>query len=177
MISLVGCSLFGCSSSSKNTNTASGGQSNTGGSTASGGTKSDAGSPDGSVGGQQCTPGKIAKMEDGGLVDIGATDPLDSMPLQEGGYYAMPSSTYGGYCFTYSDSIDGNTGTSTVYPPCGTSSICFTQASGLCPVANLGPSNSNNWGAESAAISVRQRPPQLPQVLLLLTCQLLTRQA
>jgi hypothetical protein len=64
-----------------------------------------------------------------------------SIALQEGGFYAMPSSSYKGYCFTYGD-MNG----STLYPPCGTTGPCFTTATGLCLSANLGSGSATTWG-------------------------------
>ena len=144
---VTGCLLVSCSGSKSNSSGSGGQTSSSGGSEAGGGPSKSDGGPEGGSAAQACpNPGVDAKTEDGGLVSIGASDPLDSTPLQEGGYYAMPSGTYSGYCFTYSDSVPPNTGTSTMYPPCGNSPTCFTQASGLCPVANLALGSTIDWG-------------------------------
>jgi hypothetical protein len=78
---------------------------------------------------------------DGGLIQIGSSDQSTSIMLQEGGFYAMPSGKYQGYCFTYDDKSG-----STLYPPCGTTGPCFTQATGLCLSANLGAGSVATWG-------------------------------
>jgi hypothetical protein len=77
---------------------------------------------------------------DGGLIQIGSSDQSTSITLQEGGFYSM-SSKYQGYCFTYDDKNG-----STLYPPCGTTGPCFTQATGLCLSANLGAGSVATWG-------------------------------
>jgi hypothetical protein len=79
-------------------------------------------------------------FNDGGLIQIGSSDQSASIPLQEGGFYTM-STKYQGYCFTYDDKSG-----STLYPPCGTTGPCFTQATGLCLSAKLGSGSVATWG-------------------------------
>jgi hypothetical protein len=76
------------------------------------------------------------------LVQIGATDPTKSVPLDVGGFFARGDDQ--GYCFTYADAkTDG----STAFPPCGSGGECFTKDSGLCTTAKLGIASSDIWGA------------------------------
>ncbi len=86
--------------------------------------------------------------QDGGVIRYGATDPQYSVVLDVGGFYAMPSSNYHGYCFTFSDSTDNTPGgTSTITPPCGNTGPCYTVASGLCSTAILDKANGSiSWG-------------------------------
>jgi hypothetical protein len=85
---------------------------------------------------------------EGGLSQIGYTDPSKSITLGDGGYYEMPGGTYHGYCWTYKDAG----GVSAIYPPCGDPYAdgglppCFTKDTRLCISANWGPGSATNWG-------------------------------
>jgi hypothetical protein len=99
---------------------------------------SDAGAPSA----KNCKASTVAPFsDDAGLVQIGSSDQSASIPLQEGGFYAMTSTKFQGYCFTYDDKSG-----STLYPPCGTTGPCFTQATGLCLSAKLGAGSVATWG-------------------------------
>ena len=148
------CSIgyFVSSCSSTKTNNAGNGGADNGGSGSTGGSSSHAGSASdaGSDVPAYCSQyqGGIEKDPDGGVIRYGASDPAQSLVLDVGGYYAMPGTTYHGYCFTFSDSTDNTVGgTSQVSPPCGTTGPCYTVASGLCSTMTLDKANSNiSWG-------------------------------
>lgn len=153
LMGAVGYGFAGCGSDNKSSPvTGSGGQpSNTGGSSSAGGLSSTGGSTTSSTtstGGSSVTPNcdtTSAGPErfDAGLVQIGATDPKNSVPLDVGGFFARGD--HKGYCFTYADAKpDG----STVFPPCGgVGKECFTKESGLCATAKLGVASADIWGA------------------------------
>lgn len=141
----MGYFVASCSSSSSKNNAGSGGQPGTGGATATGGSH-DAGTPDSSAPlPPQCDGTNVGpERVDGGLVQIGNTNPASSISLDVGGYYR--SGDYHGYCFGYADGI-ANIG-STIFPPCGgNGNECFTKDSGLCVTASLGVASSSIWGA------------------------------
>jgi hypothetical protein len=150
----LGCVMASCSSEKKN-NAGAGGQSSTGGSTATGGSQSDAGTTGGSTAlpvgcesrAADAGPERADAAVDGGLVQIGNTDPSKSIQLGEGGFFTSPSGEYKGYCFTFTDVT--SKGTSTMFPTCGKTPDCFTQATGLCPTALLGiaDKDGHTWGA------------------------------
>ena len=122
------------------------GSGGTSGTSASGGSTSIGGT---ATGGSSATASCIAptiNVTDAGvLLRAGATDPSASVPLDDSGYYTMPSSPYHGYCYTSADRY--SPGGSTVFPPCGAAGPCFTADSGLCLQAHLGASSNNVWGA------------------------------
>lgn len=116
LVGLVACAGAGCASSPS----------------------SDAGAPSS----KNCKASIVAPFsDDAGLIQIGSSDQSTSISLQEGGFYAMPSTKFQGYCFTYDDKSG-----STLYPPCGTTGPCFTQATGLCLSAKLGSGSVATWG-------------------------------
>jgi hypothetical protein len=155
LLGVAGLVAASCSSNKNNTTGPSANAS--GGTTAAG----DAGTGGGATGGAPSDAASdvlpfacghwdasVKLNEEGGLVQIGYTDPSKSVTLAEGGYYAMPGTTYKGYCWTYKDAG----GVSAIYPPCGTPQAdaapppCFTQSTGLCISANWGAGSASNWG-------------------------------
>jgi hypothetical protein len=139
--------VFASCSNSKSNNNEVGGSSSAGGDTSTGG-----GSQGGSTS-DQCANPTPEHDADGGLVQVGFTDPSKSVQLGIGAYYAMPNTTFQGHCYTIADkyATDG----STTFPPCGTADTadapsppCFTVNTGLCVTQSLGvASGSNVWGA------------------------------
>src|SRR5512142_2604426 len=119
----AGCFVASCSSDTKSNNgsggqpaTEAGGQTSAGGSASSGGTQA---ATSGTTGGSTAAPaphcdgaGVEPERVDSGLVQIGGTDPVNSLPLDVGGFYAQ-STDYKGYCFTYADN---KTNGSTIFP-------------------------------------------------------------
>jgi hypothetical protein len=147
----VGYCVASCSSDTKsnnNNNAATGGETSIGGTVSTGGTTSPT---TGATGGSTSAPNPYcdgANLQperfDGGLVQMGGTDPVNSIPLDVGGFYAQ-SDEYKGYCFTYAD---GKTDGSTIFPPCGgNGNECFTKDTKLCVTAALGVASSSVWGA------------------------------
>jgi hypothetical protein len=144
LLGTLAYAIVSCNGSDNKTTNGTGGQGpGTGGSSSV-----DSGSPSGGDSGtsDECSDvGASPTFEDGGLFSIGGTDPSKGVTLAPGGFYAMPSTSYQGYCFTFADNFDPDG--STMYPPCGTTGPCFTDVSGLCPTANLGvATGSTIWG-------------------------------
>ena len=146
LLGAIGYGSASCGSDKSSTATGSGGQpSNSGGSSSTGGsttssTTADSGSP---VPPYCEGTGIEPERFDAGLVQIGATDPKNSVPLDVGGFFARGDNQ--GYCFTYADAKPNG---STAFPPCGgTGKECFTKESGLCATAKLGVASSDVWGA------------------------------
>ncbi len=145
----VGTFAAACSSDSKS-NSGSGGQGNVGGSISVGGSGSVGGTSNkgGSSSTSTAVPlcdgiGTAVERFDGGIVQVGGTDPVNSVALDVGGFYSQ--GTYKGYCFTYSDAKpDG----STIFPPCGgAGKECFTKDSKLCVSTSLGVASDVVWGS------------------------------
>jgi len=67
---------------------------------------------------------------------VGADVPILSGPLDQDGYYRMPGTDHGGYCYTYSDQVSG--GTSVITPPCDDTGGCFAAVPG-CACPGLAP--------------------------------------
>lgn len=147
LLGSLGCVCASCSSEKNATNgTGSGGQSSTsGGSSSSGGSTLQSTAPDSGATLPPFCDDIAADPErfDGGLVQVGATDPTKSAPLDVGGFFARGDDQ--GYCFTYADARpDG----STAFPACGGgTNECFTKETGLCATARLGIGSSTVWGA------------------------------
>ena len=152
LLGVAGYAAASCSSKKDdNGTTATGGQSSTSGGQSSNAGASTGGGPSGgasTAGADSGVPfacghadASVETNAEGGLVQIGYTDPARSVVLGDGGHYVMPNTKYKGYCFTYVDA-----GGSSVYPPCGTTGPCFTASTGLCPSASLGPGSANDLG-------------------------------
>ena len=150
----ISCFAAGCSSSTKNNTTGSGGQSNTGGSTSNSTSTGGSTTTTTSTGGGSslpplCEAGDAGPQHaadgDGGLIlsQVGETDPSKSIALDVGGYFTSGDAQ--GYCFTYADNKPNG---STIFPLCGTNGDeCFTKSTGLCVTASLGVASSAIWGA------------------------------
>jgi len=139
-LGLGACAFAGCSSDNKTAGgtggTSAGGNTSTGGSSSNGG-NSDSGTPQG------CPANVTPEFFDGGLTQVGYSEPTKSVTLGDGGYYEMPNnSKYHGHCFTFADGAG-----STIYPPCGDTGPCFTVNTGLCMTADLGVGSATTWGA------------------------------
>jgi hypothetical protein len=149
LVLTIGAGTFAaaCGSDSKS-NSGSGGQSNVGGSASVGGSGAVGGTNKGGGSSTTANPfcdGVDAGVErfDGGIIQVGGTDPVNSVALDVGGFYDQVK--YKGYCFTYSDAKpDG----STIFPPCGGNGAeCFTKDSKLCVTTSLGVASDVVWGS------------------------------
>ena len=132
-----------CGSDSKSNTSGSGGDSSVGGSTATGGSAT--GGASSAAPAPHCDNATDAGVErfDGGIIQVGGTDPVNSVNLDVGGYYDQGA--YKGYCFTYADNKpDG----SKSFPPCGgNGNECFTKDSKLCVTTSLGIATADIWGS------------------------------
>ncbi len=146
----VGYLAASCGSDTKST-AGAGGDTNVGGQPNVGGQSNAGGSTSVTTGGgstvaPHCDVGATEPERfDGGLVQIGGTDPSNSIDLDVGGFYDQGD--YKGYCFTITDNKNNTPEGSNVFPPCGGNGAeCFTKDSKLCIAASVGVASNTVWG-------------------------------